>query len=486
VAAFLRLFRLGHQSLWVDEAATWAMAGIGQPLSWSHVLENIHGPFYGVLLHGWAQLFGDSEWALRLPSALFGVATVPLMGLVAARWLGAPVAVPAMWLAAASPFLVWYGQEVRNYSLVVLCACASALLLLRASRALTPGGVLGYLAVAATGLLANFSFAFLAPLHLVWWLGPKGRRLRRLGIGAAIVLALGLAVLPWLPQVRGQWAPERLLGGGEGAPSLRGATTFHPAALPFALHSFAVGYTLGPPLRELRQGAPGETVRRHLPEAIAVAVVFGALGLLGLRAVHRRRRLWQSLLLLTYAALANVKVFNPRYAAVSVPGFLLILAAGLADLGPRLRAAFVLAIAAVWALSLQHHYFVPRYGKEDMRSAIALIGAQARTGERVVAANTETLLSYYYRGPLPVVPFWIGYASNPERLAAKADAALAGGGAWVVLSRPEDLDPSGAFARYLDARYPEAERFRFEGVRIWHLAPSNEAPGSVRSRSPGT
>jgi hypothetical protein len=43
------------------------------------------------------------------------------------------------------------------------------------------------------------------------------------------------------------------------------------------------------------------------------------------------------------------------------------------------------------------------------------------------------------------------------------------GGAWVVLSRPEDLDPSGAFARRFETLHPDAERFAFEGVRVWHV-----------------
>ena len=60
--------------------------------------------------------------------------------------------------------------------------------------------------------------------------------------------------------------------------------------------------------------------------------------------------------------------------------------------------------------------------------------------------------------------------SSPDRLAAKWDRAIAGTrGVWVVLSRAEDLDPRDAFAGFLDRRYPAAERFRFEGVRVWHV-----------------
>lgn len=52
---------------------------------------------------------------------------------------------------------------------------------------------------------------------------------------------------------------------------------------------------------------------------------------------------------------------------------------------------------------------------------------------------------------------------------------------------PEDLDPPGAFARLLEVRYPDAERFAREGVRVWHLrfrVPAAGAEG-VRGAPPG-
>jgi hypothetical protein len=50
----------------------------------------------------------------------------------------------------------------------------------------------------------------------------------------------------------------------------------------------------------------------------------------------------------------------------------------------------------------------------------------------------------------------------------KLAAALDSQGTWVVLTRPEDLDPRGAFVELMD-RSPNAEAFTFEGVRVWHV-----------------
>src|SRR5207248_1935111 len=154
----------------------------------------------------------------------------------------------------------------RNYSLLMLWVCLAGAALLAMRRRLTAGGTAGYLAAACAGLLSNLSFALLAPLHLRWGLGEPGQRRRRAMILAGGVLALALALAPWAPQIARTWDWQRLhFGRGEaaGETPLRGTTTFHPGAVPFALHAFAVGYTLGPSLRELRADPSVATLRRH-------------------------------------------------------------------------------------------------------------------------------------------------------------------------------------------------------------------------------
>ena len=486
LAAALRAFHLGAQSLWVDEVFTWLSVDVGRPLHLAAVLENVHGPLYGLILHLWGDLAGDSEWALRAPSVVFGVAVVPALAWLAARWLGRQTAIWAAWLAAGSPYLVWYSQEARNYMLLILCTClAGAALLGSAQRPLARG--LRAFGLIWVGLLTNFTFAMLAPLHLRWWLadGPErgahppglGRRLLvPLGAGAALLVLLS----PWLPQVRlsMDWrrlGPRRPVAV-EQAP-LRGRTTFHAAGVPYALHVLAVGYTLGPSLRELRGGAPSAALGHHLPELAAVTLVFGILGIAGLAALARRRRLLDALLwfgvpvlMVSLFALRNFRVFHPRYLTVCVPLFLLVLAAGLAGLRRPVRIAAALGVALLWTVSLAQHYFDPRYAKDDYRGALGLVAERGRAGEKVLAVGAREPIYYYYRGPLPVDPLWLGYVDQPRRLEQELDDKLAGArGTWVVLSRPEDLDPGGRFARTVEARYPRAEGFRFTGVRVWHL-----------------
>ena len=77
-------------------------------------------PLYYLLLHGWMQVFGTGEAATRALSLVFALLAVP-----ASFWAGprsstaAPGALAAAG-AAGSPFLTYYAQETRMYSLVVL------------------------------------------------------------------------------------------------------------------------------------------------------------------------------------------------------------------------------------------------------------------------------------------------------------------------------------------------------------------------------
>jgi uncharacterized membrane protein len=77
-AAGLRLYRLGHQSIWSDEGFSIAVSSAPLDVARDALLTDVvHPPFYYLLLRLWLFL-GNHEIALRLLSAMLGILTIPL------------------------------------------------------------------------------------------------------------------------------------------------------------------------------------------------------------------------------------------------------------------------------------------------------------------------------------------------------------------------------------------------------------------------
>ena len=77
---------------------------------------------------------GTSEVALRLPSALFGIALVPVAFAIGRRLGGQRAAVALAALVAVNPLLVYYSQEARGYAAVALACAVGFGLLPRCAR----------------------------------------------------------------------------------------------------------------------------------------------------------------------------------------------------------------------------------------------------------------------------------------------------------------------------------------------------------------
>jgi len=177
LAAGLRFYRLGAQSLWNDEGTSAALALRSLGTIARNAADDIHPPLYYWLLALWVRLTGTSECALRSLSVLLGIGAVALTMWLARRWFSERTALLAGLLAAVSPLAVYYSQEARMYIPVtffgVAATCALACVLpvvdierpLRV-RALALYGVLTlamlYSHYYAATLLVAHNLAFLA------------------------------------------------------------------------------------------------------------------------------------------------------------------------------------------------------------------------------------------------------------------------------------------------------------------------------------
>ncbi len=237
VAAGARLYGLDAKPLWLDETLSWRLQSfpLGLLLERTGSAATVHPPLYFVILHVWTPCFGDSHFALRLPSVLFGVLSVlaiyPLTrDLAAMSFRGADAAARsrsagllASALVAISPYHIHAAHQARPYTLGILLAIVSTWLLLLALRARTPRrivtawllyalSVLGFLYTHHLGLFSVlaqglFAAAILFPIRrsaaaaaaepAMWY-----RLARRWALVAAAVVIVGY--LPWAPRVFAQ------------------------------------------------------------------------------------------------------------------------------------------------------------------------------------------------------------------------------------------------------------------------------------------
>ncbi len=159
LAAFaLRVFRLGEQNVWWDEAlAIWAVrqsfAGV---TAWT--ASDVHPPLFFWTLWGWVRLVGQTELAARFLTVVWGVLTVALAGAIGLRLAGRPAGVIAVVLVAVSPFEVAWSQELRMYMLASLAGLAAVY---AAFRWVDDGG----------RWLFAYAVAALAALHTVYLAG---------------------------------------------------------------------------------------------------------------------------------------------------------------------------------------------------------------------------------------------------------------------------------------------------------------------------
>jgi hypothetical protein len=201
LALVLRVATIDVQSYWSDEAATVLVLRH----SFSGMLHAVWDgestpPLFYVVDWLWSKLAGTGGVALRLPSAVFGTAAVPVVAALAARVAGPAradrAAVFGAALAAVSPLTVWYGQEARTYALLMLLAAGSTLALLRMLDAPSRGRCAAWATLAVAACWAHHFALFLVVGQGLWALWVlRGRAFVAVGAVGAGAVALAPLLL---------------------------------------------------------------------------------------------------------------------------------------------------------------------------------------------------------------------------------------------------------------------------------------------------
>ena len=122
MAAVLRFWELGRQSMWLDELYTFNATAYGPINAIGATSRDTNPPLFYVLQSLSLMALGRSEWAMRALSAVAGVLATGVMYLAGAKLLNRRTGAWAAAMFAVSLIAVRYAQEARMYSLVMVIA----------------------------------------------------------------------------------------------------------------------------------------------------------------------------------------------------------------------------------------------------------------------------------------------------------------------------------------------------------------------------
>ncbi|HEC34676.1 MAG TPA: hypothetical protein ENI37_08195 [Chloroflexi bacterium] len=382
LATAVRFPTLGARSLWFDEA----LSGLIARLSTTQVLSNAagssHPPGYYFVLHLWRPL-GESEFALRFPSAWCSLAAVALVARLGRDLSGQRTARLAALGMALSPFQIYYAQETRMYGLTIALSAGVLWAFLRGACENNRKAWCAYGVLTGLGLYVHYYIA-LAVLALHLWLFLDRGRARRVGVSVAV--ADSLAAVAFLPQVT-----QLLTEAGE---SLRGLTSWQPRPTLLSplttLYYLLFGHVL-----------PLGWVGIGLFLTLAVTALAG----LALARQDRGAVVWPItlvvivplLLILALSFIAH-SIYLERSFAVATPALMLLLAWAVANAPRRSPAPYLgAALAALMAVGAVLYHLRPDPAKPPLHEAVEVVAEGAETEDiRLHLQDASYLPALYY------------------------------------------------------------------------------------------
>ncbi len=377
IAAALRFHQLGSQ-LWYDEVLT-LVDSVRLPLGEivSSFPSQNHHMLYSILARLAFDLFGESAWALRLPAAAFGVLSIWALLALGLKLTGPRNALLAAALMTFSYHHIWFSQNARGYSGLLLFATLATWLWVEACERDEWSWWLGYSAAVFFGLWVQLTMLFVVAGHGLVYLGMLARRRASLKAVAAW-LAAGSATL----QVYALSLPEflRSAAGEVSIPSawtnppwLAGETVRNLAVIPGGIAAvlagtlvFAVGWW--------------ETFRRNAGAALAmtlpVVLCAGAMLALG-------HNLWPRFFFFAMGFALLFLVEGAMRLAGLAAGALRRIGRG-ERLAARAEALVAVALLAAVAVTARKAYALP---KQDFLGAKAYVEQNRRPGDVVVAVG---------------------------------------------------------------------------------------------------
>jgi hypothetical protein len=357
--------------------------------------EDVHVPLYHLLLHFWQIFMGNSVELARVLSLSFYLATIPAVFLLGRKVFGKSVGLFAAILFAISPFMNWYGSELRMYTLLTLMSVLSHYFFLQIYRGEGKRTWWAYGAVAILGMYSHYFFAFVLLTQAAFFL-LKRREFPAGSFKKFLIVAgvLALSFAPWLAFVQG-------LGGASNTKPYLPTPDSTDVFSTFAQFLF---------------GFPNDRLNALILSLWPITI------LLGFLALRSRRRVEPEVTYFLLAAslpiigavavsLLYSPVYLTRYLIISLPPLYLFISWLIAGYPLRLANAARFGLVGLMAVMLAFQTFSPGVPvKQDYRGAAEYLNQHATPQDVVVVSAPFTVypIEYYYTGQAKIetLPLW--------------------------------------------------------------------------------
>ena len=131
--------------------------------------QDVHVPLYPMILHGWIVAFGNDVGTIRILSLIFFLLSIPIFYVLGRRIYPAGIVLFATVLFSISPFMNWYANEARMYSLLVLVSLINMYFFIGITKNNSTSSWLGFTVSALFGIYTHYFFWLLLLSSLIFY-----------------------------------------------------------------------------------------------------------------------------------------------------------------------------------------------------------------------------------------------------------------------------------------------------------------------------
>lgn len=461
LGALVRLWNLNVESLRLDEAQSVWQASHSLDFIYQYMLKNVHLPLHNSLLYMWLRFVGTDEQSVRLLAAIPGILTLPVIYLLSKELVNREASLLATFLAAFSPFWIWYSREIRMYSLLAFLTTVSYYLYLKILRSGKTRYLILYTLVNTVGMYTHYYFAFPLAVQGIFFVFFSrhiiNEKFSRATVFVRFMTSAFITYMAFLPWLRALLYAEN---SAAYAPVLDKPSPFN---IFLSFFEFTLGFQ-SPVFTSLLMG--------FWPLVILLGFVF---------LTKRKNPFTPEVYLMTMGILLPILVtfavsylYKPiyltRYLTPATPLYYTFLAWFLYQFKGFYRYALGTAFGALVVLSLYNQTFHPDNPvREDYRAASQYINENAEMRDIVLVSPPFNIypVQYYYTGLARVVtmPIWDERTGSipqvsEERLDRDVKSVKPGHRRMFVLIS-SNLEGMDVVQEYFDMRYTKLDKQEF-------------------------